>query len=97
MAHDGPDEPNIDARAKGKTPIEKAPMCLLDLPDPQTQGSAVWEPSPSIRKPLFARRGTELLLTRVLVRTVIHGPASSMLATDPSTFHFHVIPYSVTT
>ena len=96
MAHDGPDEPNIDARAKGKTPIGKALMCLFDLPGPQTQGSAVWEPSPSIRKRLFTRIGTELLLTRVL-RTVIHGPASSMLTTDPSTFHFHLTSCSVTT
>ena len=99
MAHDGPglEEPNIDARAKGKTPIGKAPMCLLDLPDPQTQGSTVWGPSPSIRKPLFARRGTELLLTRVLVRTLIHDPASSMLTTDSSAFHFHLTSCSVTT
>jgi hypothetical protein len=52
------------ARApKGKTPVGKAPMRPPDLPDPQTQGSAVQEPesiNPKVpvraaqaRKPIF--------------------------------------------
>ena len=40
----GQTSPTSARAPEGKTPIGKAPMSPPDLPDQQTQGSAVWEP-----------------------------------------------------
>ena len=77
MEHDGPDEPSISARTRGKDrPAERRMGALLTSPNRKHRAPPFGTWSLSIRRPRFVltrRRG--LLLTRVLVHTLIHGPA----------------------
>src|SRR5712691_10623946 len=43
-ARNGPDGPDVGAHTRGMMPIGEAHGCPPDFPDPQTQGSTVWEP-----------------------------------------------------
>jgi len=76
---------------EGKTPIGEAHGRPPNLPDPQTQGSIVWEPEFDDPKPCLYPSGAEAVLDKGACVRPDLWPSLSVVIVDPDTCSGSVI------